>query len=143
MSATTHSMAKISGKFALSLLPPSLMKISSTVTSTPREPKSWGRDLGAQELVSHIRPVAPQRLRSALLARRLFEGVHHGRRQRPRDVADAERDDARVGMDLAKRLRAPLDLGEEVARLQVQVVLVDPRHRRVLADALDRAPAVQ
>ncbi len=40
MRATTQSVAKISWMFALSLLPPSLTKISSTATLTPRTPKS-------------------------------------------------------------------------------------------------------
>ena len=39
-SATTESVAKISWRFALSLLPPSLTKISSGPSFTPRAPKS-------------------------------------------------------------------------------------------------------
>jgi len=40
MSATTQSSEKISWRLALSLLPPSLMKISSSPSLMPRAPKS-------------------------------------------------------------------------------------------------------
>src|SRR5262249_42195641 len=57
-----------------------------------------------------------------------LEGLDDRRRQGQRDVADPEVDDPRPGMRLAVGLGPPLDLGEEVARLQVQEGLVDPRH---------------
>src|SRR5439155_613547 len=71
------------------------------------------------------------------------------RRQWPRGVADAEPDQLRVGMRSLILLHPPGDLAEEVAALEPQVVVVNPRHGpriladrlRVEADALDGAVA--
>ena len=85
-------------------------------------------DRGAQELVADVGAVAPERLGPRLLAGRLLERLDDRRRERQRDVADAEVGQPDAGVGVAIGLGAPLDLGEEIARLQVQEGLVDPGH---------------
>jgi hypothetical protein len=51
-----------------------------------------------------------------------------GRCEWQRDVADAEADHPGFGVALGERRHASPDLGEEVARLELAVVLVDARH---------------
>ena len=89
-----------------------------------------GDELG-QELVARLGPVAPERLGPRHLVDGLVHGAHNRRGQRQRDVADPEPDQPGVRMGGRKRLHAPRDLGEEVGRLQREVVLVDPDHDRL------------
>jgi hypothetical protein len=67
-------------------------------------------------------------LRSSLLAGSVLERLDHHPRERQGDVADPEVDQADAGVRVAMRLGAPLDLGEEIARPQVEERLVDPGH---------------
>jgi hypothetical protein len=72
--------------------------------------------------------VAAERLRPRHLVDGLVHGPHDRRRQRERDVADPEPDQPGVRMGLGERLHPAGDLGEEVRRLEREVVLVDPDH---------------
>jgi hypothetical protein len=45
--------------------------------------------------------------------------------QRPRDVADAEADDLGLRVRLGERLDTLADVGEEIAGLQLEVVVID------------------
>ena len=98
-------------------------------------------DLRTQEVVAHVGPIAPQRRGLPLLTGGLFQGVDDRRWQRPRHVADPQRDDAGVGMRLAEDLRPPLDLGEQITGPEVQVGLVDPWHGADSSRRADRAAA--
>jgi hypothetical protein len=86
-------------------------------------------DLRAQKLVADVRTVATERLGVGHLVGGVVDRVDHGRRQRAGHVADAEVDQADVWVGVAEDLRAPTDLGEEVAGLEVAEVLVDLGHR--------------
>ena len=87
-----------------------------------------GRDLGAQELVTDVGPVALEGLAPRHVVRRLVNRPHDGRGQRLGHVADAEIDQANVGMRVGVHLRPAPDLGEEIALIEVQVELVESGH---------------
>ena len=87
-------------------------------------------DLAAEELVAYVGAVALERLGARLLADGHLQGPDHRRRKRQRDVADPQVDQPRIGVRLAIGLATPLDLGEEIARLEIQESLVDPGHAR-------------
>ena len=87
-------------------------------------------DLAAEELVAYVGAVALERLGDRLLADGHLQGPDHRRRKRQRDVADPQVDQPRIGVRLAIGLAPPLDLGEEIARLEIQESLVDPGHAR-------------
>ena len=62
-----------------------------------------------------------------------LESFFHRGRERLRDVADPEADQACVGMRGLVVLHPPRDLAEEVAALERQVVVVDSGHRVLLS----------
>jgi len=87
-------------------------------------------DLGAKELVAYVGAIALERLGARLLADGHLQGLDHRRRKGQRDVADPQVDQSRIGVRFAISLATPLDLSEEIARLEVQEGLVDPGHAR-------------
>ena len=95
-----------------------------------------GDQLG-EELVAGLGAVAAEGLGARHLVDRLVERADHHGRQGPGDVADAEADDLGGGMGVLEGLHAPGDLDEEIAALELQIVLVDARHRCVSSRATD------
>ena len=85
-------------------------------------------DLGQQELVAGVRTVALERLGARQLVGRVVERADHRGRQGLGHIADAEVDEPDVRVRVAEGLRPLPDLGEEIARPQALVVLVDFRH---------------
>ena len=98
------------------------MKISSRATLDAAWREVVLGDGGAEKLVADVGPVAPERLGPGHLVGGLVEGADHRRGERAGDVADPQVDQADLGMGLAERLVAPLDLAEEVAGVEVLVV---------------------
>jgi hypothetical protein len=85
----------------------------------------------AEEVVPLLRAVAAERL----ALRHLIDGRVHGRdaggRQRLGDVADAEPDHLGLRVRVGVGLHAARDLGEQVAGLELEVMVVDAGHRAV------------
>ncbi len=80
-----------------------------------------------EEVVALLRAVAAERL---ALAHLVDGGVHRlddRGRERLGHIADAEADDLRVGVRRRVRAHATTDLGEQITRRQLGVVLVDTR----------------
>ena len=114
--------------FAASLFPPSLDEDLVQAELYAAGAEVVRDDLRAEELVAYIGPVSPQRLGPSLLAGGVLQRPDHHARERQGDVADPEVDQANAGVRVAMSLGSPLDLGEEVARPQVEERLVDPGH---------------
>ena len=85
-------------------------------------------DVRAQEFVADVRAVALEGLAAGHLVGGLVHGADDGGRQRLGHVADAEVDQADVGMGVGERLRPAPDLGEQIVLVEVQVRLVEAGH---------------
>ena len=57
-----------------------------------------------------------------------FHRVTAGQRQGLRDITDAQTDQRCVGIGGAERFDAPADLREQVARFELEVIVVDLNH---------------
>jgi hypothetical protein len=86
-----------------------------------------GDQLG-EELVAGLGAVAAERLAAGHLVHRRVQRRDDRRRQRLGDVADPQADDAGVGMLRLERLDPRGDIGEEIAALELEIVVVDPCH---------------
>ncbi len=86
-----------------------------------------------QEVVAVLRPVAAEALRARHLVGGPVERGDDRRGQGLGDVADAQADQLRVGVGVGEGRHAAPDLGEEIARRELQIVLVDVRHRANVA----------
>lgn len=78
----------------------------------------------AQEVVAVLRAVAAEGVDVAHLVGGLLHGLHHGRRQGAGHVANAEADDALLGMRHLEGRDALGDVGEEVAARKTEVIFV-------------------
>ena len=80
--------------------------------------------------VALLRAVSPEALGGGHLVDGRAHGVDDRRSEREGHVADPEPDDRSVGMGLLECPDTPLDLGKEIAGLQLPVALVHLRHGR-------------
>ena len=81
-----------------------------------------------EEVVTLLRAVAAKRLALAHLVDGRVHRVDDRGCERLGDISDAEADDLRIGMRRRVGTHATTDLGEQVTRRQLGVVLVDARH---------------
>ena len=80
------------------------------------------RDGLAQEVVALLRAVAMKSAGSGHLVDGLVHGLSDSRAQGLGDVANAERDDIRLGVHHLKGIHLLGDVGEQIVRLEVQEV---------------------